>query len=146
LNRTLERGMGSGDPNWANSPRFFGIGAIDDDGVTPLPTSYNRLKEGVERFFITDINNPAASSVAQSTLPVMWDSWTAADGRPIHWGDQSGATVQFNHVPGGSNVLYMDGHVEFVRLNSKFPMLGNLQSPSLGSFELYLSVLYSGCG
>ena len=60
------------------------------------------LREGIERFLITDINNPAASASAQSTLPVMWDE--VADG-PSH----------FNHVPGGCNVLYMDGHVSFVR-------------------------------
>ncbi len=61
-----------------------------------------RLREGIERFLITDINNPAASSLAQSNLPVMWD--------------KIGTDVQmFNHVPGGSNVLYMDGHAAFLR-------------------------------
>ncbi len=24
-------------------------------------------------------------------------------------------TADYNHIPGGSNVLYMDGHVEFIR-------------------------------
>ena len=61
------------------------------------------FREGIERFFITDINNPAASALAQSTLPVMWDE--------ISGGDAS----HFNHVPGGCNVLYMDGHVAFIR-------------------------------
>ncbi|NLF59088.1 MAG: hypothetical protein GX580_15775, partial [Candidatus Hydrogenedens sp.] len=28
----------------------------------------------------------------------------------------------FNHVPGGSNVLYMDGHVEFQRFPSDQPV------------------------
>ena len=28
----------------------------------------------------------------------------------------------FNHVPGGGNVLYMDGHVEFIKYPGKFPM------------------------
>jgi prepilin-type N-terminal cleavage/methylation domain-containing protein/prepilin-type processing-associated H-X9-DG protein len=59
-----------------------------------------RLREGVERFLITDINNPAASAKAQSEIFVLWDN-VAAD------------VAFFNHVPGGSNVLYMDGHVEF---------------------------------
>ncbi len=72
------------------------------------------LREGIERFFITDINNPAASALAQSTLPVMWDE--ISDGEPSH----------FNHVPGGCNVLYLDGHVEFVRYTpghgSPFPV------------------------
>jgi prepilin-type processing-associated H-X9-DG protein len=29
---------------------------------------------------------------------------------------------QFNHVPGGGNVLYMDGHVEFLKYPSEGPM------------------------
>ena len=62
-------------------------------------TAY-RLREGIERFLITDINNPAASTEAQSTIPVMFDLVSAIPG-------------DFNHVPGGSNVLYLDGHVEF---------------------------------
>jgi prepilin-type N-terminal cleavage/methylation domain-containing protein/prepilin-type processing-associated H-X9-DG protein len=61
-----------------------------------------RLREGIERFLITDINNPAASAQAQSTLPIMFDHVAIN-------------TSQFNHVPGGSNVLYMDGHVSFVK-------------------------------
>ena len=63
-----------------------------------------RFREGIERFYTTDINNPAALSVAQSSLWVMLD----------HFGQ--GAGIQrFNHLPGGCNVLYMDGHVDFVR-------------------------------
>jgi prepilin-type N-terminal cleavage/methylation domain-containing protein/prepilin-type processing-associated H-X9-DG protein len=72
------------------------------------PTFY-RLREGIERFFITDINNPAATAVAQSELPVMWD-------------DVSGRVEDFNHIPGGCNVLYMDGHVEFIRYPGEFPV------------------------
>jgi prepilin-type N-terminal cleavage/methylation domain-containing protein/prepilin-type processing-associated H-X9-DG protein len=67
-----------------------------------------RLREGIERFFITDINNPAGSAVAQSELPVMWDQVFSEP-------------TWFNHVPGGSNVLYMDGHVEFLKYPSKTP-------------------------
>ena len=67
-----------------------------------------RLREGVERFMVTDINNPSGSAQAQSTIAVMWDQ-VAED------------ASHFNHVPGGSNVLYMDGHVEFVRYPGEFP-------------------------
>jgi len=63
-----------------------------------------RLREGIERFLITDINNPAASNMAQSTLWVMLDTLGSGP-----------AGVYFNHVPGGCNVLYMDGHVKFRR-------------------------------
>ncbi len=70
-----------------------------------------RLKEGIERFMITDINNPASGAVAQSELPVMWDSVKGAL--------ESKGVSQFHHVPGGANVLYMDGHVEFLRYPGK---------------------------
>jgi prepilin-type processing-associated H-X9-DG protein len=28
--------------------------------------------------------------------------------------------AQFNHVPGGANVLFMDGHVEFLKWSGRF--------------------------
>jgi prepilin-type N-terminal cleavage/methylation domain-containing protein/prepilin-type processing-associated H-X9-DG protein len=68
-----------------------------------------RLQEGIQRFMITDINNPASGGMAQSALPIMWDAleggWLA-DGRAKR-------IVRTNHVPGGGNVLYFDGHVEW---------------------------------
>ena len=76
------------------------------DGVEK--TGY-RLREGIERFFITDINNPAASTKAQSEIAVQFD---------IVDPDSS----DFNHVPGGGNVLFMDGHVEFLRFPSEHPV------------------------
>lgn len=67
-------------------------------------TKVFRLREGIERFMITDINNPGATSKAQSTLWIMMDLIGSGEG-----------TVLFNHIPGGSNVLYLDGHVSFIR-------------------------------
>jgi len=85
--------------------------------ATTIYTTY-RLREGIERFFVTDINNPAGSAMAQSELPVMWDII-------------SSRTYDFNHIPGGSNVLFMDGHVEFIRypdnrapVNQAFAIVG----------------------
>ena len=59
-----------------------------------------KLKEGIERFLITDINNAGGSAKAQSAIAIMWDrvSENAQD---------------FNHIPGGTNVLFLDGHCEF---------------------------------
>ena len=68
-----------------------------------------RLREGIERFMITDINNPAASAMAQSEVPVLWDAVKTV-------------VADFNHVPGGANVLYMDGHVEFIKYPGKYPV------------------------
>jgi len=71
-----------------------------------------RLREGIERFLITDINNPGATARAQSNLPIMWDTITT--------GVAGG--VDFNHVPGGANVLYLDGHVVFIKYSGPFPL------------------------
>ncbi|HNR35647.1 MAG TPA: DUF1559 domain-containing protein [Candidatus Hydrogenedentes bacterium] len=79
-----------------------------DIPVTGTETVY-RLREGVERFYITDINNPAATTQAQSELAIMHD-------------DVNGNTMHFNHVPGGGNVLYLDGHVAFIRYPGDWPI------------------------
>lgn len=84
--------------NFAHDYRNPDVAGVGNAGTTTI----YRLREGIERFLITDINNPAASAQAQSTIFVMFDLIaTAPQG--------------FNHIPGGSNVLYMDGHVQFVR-------------------------------
>ena len=84
---------------------------LDGDLTHPLfyPNSGNgrgdtiyRLREGVERFVITDINNPAASAKAQSDIIIACDMIS-----------NTGSDSLFNHIPGGANVLYMDGHVTF---------------------------------
>ena len=80
-------------------------------------TTVYRLREGIERFMITDINNPAASAVAQSEVPVMAD--VLADGSNL---GKAGTIQKFNHIPGGCNVLYMDGHVEFIKYPGEFPL------------------------
>jgi len=84
---------------------------VDKDITVGSLTVY-RLREGIERFFITDINNPAASSKAQSEMPIMSD-WITNDASDNN---------EFNHIPGGSNVLYLDGHVEFLRYPSPWPV------------------------
>ncbi len=67
-----------------------------------LGSTVYRLREGVERFMITDINNPAASAKAQSEVYIMFDQLATNPSA-------------YNHIPGGANILYMDGHVQFLR-------------------------------
>ncbi len=114
----------------SSGPRF-----IMDQFPNIIPTGSGgtgntiyRLKEGIERFMITDINNPAGSAASQSSLPVMWD--TFPDGGFTNTTSQVG-TVGFNHIPGGANILYMDGHVEFKKYN-KSPIPGE----SIGDFPM----------
>lgn len=69
-----------------------------------------RLREGIERFLITDINNPGSGAQSQSEIPVMWDHVTTLP-------------KDFNHLPGGANVLYMDGHVTYHHYpGNRFPV------------------------
>jgi prepilin-type N-terminal cleavage/methylation domain-containing protein/prepilin-type processing-associated H-X9-DG protein len=85
------------------------VGCTDSCGNARTNTLYH-LREGIERFLVTDINNPAASAQAQSALFIMWDK-------------VSTEPSAFNHIPGGSNVLYLDGHVEFVKYTEKAPVI-----------------------
>ena len=72
-------------------------------------TTY-RLKEGNERFMITDVNNPQTAAMAQSTIFAMMDTFGSLSG-----------IKYFNHVPGGCNVLFMDGHVDWVPMYPRLP-------------------------
>lgn len=85
-------------------------GAIDGNPMgNGTGTTLYRFREGVERLLTTDANNPAAGASGQSEVWCMFDAVAP--------------NVQnFNHVPGGSNVLFMDGHVEFVKYPGPAPV------------------------
>lgn len=69
-----------------------------------------RLRHGIERVLITDINNPGATAAAASAVPILWDHITTK-------------VDSFSHVPGGANILYLDGHVAFHHYpGTRFPM------------------------
>jgi prepilin-type processing-associated H-X9-DG protein len=71
--------------------------------------TFYRLREGIERFFITEINNPAGSAMAQSDIPVMFEAIQEETPRRLF------------HKPPDYNVLYMDGHVELLEYGERFP-------------------------
>ncbi len=85
---------------------------VDEDWLLDEPIAgvdtFHRLREGVERFLITDINNPGGVEAAQSLIAVMWDQVAKF------------SLDEFNHIPGGSNVLFLDGHVEFQKYLGEF--------------------------
>lgn len=62
------------------------------------------LRSGVARFLLTDINDPSRFALAASGIAVMSDLMKTKE--------------SFNHLYGG-NILYMDGHVEFVSYPGK---------------------------
>jgi prepilin-type N-terminal cleavage/methylation domain-containing protein/prepilin-type processing-associated H-X9-DG protein len=117
VQQILNTMVGYGNSQWANraNPAAWPSAPDNIDVKNSAPGWGNgrgntiyRLKEGVERFMITDINNPGATAMAQSSLSIMWDNI----------GTSLGAGASFNHTPGGCNILYMDGHVAFARYPS----------------------------
>ena len=104
------------------------VRALKYEMVDPLPwdslewkaTQYRqifRLREGISQVLITDVNDSSAAASAASNVAVMWDE---------AMGMQTSGTVKFHHLPGGCNVLYMDGHVDFM----KYP-----QGPAYGEID-----------
>ena len=120
--------MGVGQVHWKDYTQDLNIFDGDWPPWVPFPpveatgvaggATVMRLREGVERFFITDINNPGAGAQAESSISVMWDTF----GTDEFDDNVAGASV-FNHTPGGSNVLFMDGHVRFIRYPTEFPII-----------------------
>lgn len=107
--------------------------AVDEDQPVTPPNGNGgsgtvyRFREGVERFLITDINNPAASAKAQSEVPIMSDLLASGAGMSV-----------FNHVPGGCNVLFMDGHCTFIRYPGQGPLtpsMANLIGTLVAGFD-----------
>ncbi len=98
------------------------------DRIDPVPVALGtgggkilyRMREGIERFAITDIYNPAASNAAQSTIPTMMDVVRGII--RANSNVNTALTASFNHIPGGANVLYMDGHVEFIKFPGDYPV------------------------
>ena len=100
----------------------FSDGAVSDAACSGSCGNGNsntlyRLREGVERFMITDINNPAGGAMAQSEISIMADNLGKGD-----VDKETGAIGDFNHIPGGANVLYLDGHVEFIKYPGDWPV------------------------
>ena len=81
----------------------FGFGGLGNAGGNML----NRLSASVNRFLINDINAVfTGRDSGASSVPIMWDQLSTN-------------ISQFNHVPAGQHVLYLDGHVEFLGFTSK---------------------------
>ncbi|MFP4501066.1 MAG: type II secretion system protein [Candidatus Hydrogenedentota bacterium] len=110
-------GGAASDEDFVVSEANAGTQAGDGDTIY-------RLREGIERFLITDINDPAAGARSQSRIPVMWDHLT-----PQIKGS--------GHVPAGMNVLYMDGHVTFAKYRTaEEPWVATIDGPRiLGRYD-----------
>ena len=75
--------------------------------------TYYRLGKGVGRYFIQDINNAGSTVLSDSSLAVMFDAVSEQ------------GLAKFNHLPQGGNVLFMDGHTEFVSYKQSNALAAN---------------------
>ena len=88
------------------------VAAMASDDGTPHPERVvelagqpvARAREGIERFLITDMNSAAASSPQLSQIPIMFETMDPENPKEAY------------------NVLYLDGHTEYVRYNERFPI------------------------
>jgi prepilin-type N-terminal cleavage/methylation domain-containing protein/prepilin-type processing-associated H-X9-DG protein len=102
----------AGSDGWRDSNLTdVGSFAMTGSGNAGTPR-INRLTAGIARYLITDINTSLSDDqVGSSTVPIMWDQISTE-------------IAEFSHVPAGQNVLYLDGHVEFLRFDrssTRFP-------------------------
>jgi len=87
----------------------FGFSGSGNAGGSAI----NRLSMGVDRFLISDINQILTGTESGASIV------------PVQWDQISTNITEFNHVPAGMNVLFLDGHVEFKRYDKNttdFPM------------------------
>jgi prepilin-type processing-associated H-X9-DG protein len=89
-----------GSIDWSARALELGLDSAGNSGTNML----YRLREGVERYQRPDPLTPESQRSGQSTVAVMMDRVSASDEASMHLG-------------GGANVLYLDGHVDFM----KFP-------------------------
>ncbi|HQH53515.1 MAG TPA: DUF1559 domain-containing protein [Candidatus Hydrogenedentes bacterium] len=90
-------------------PAFIAGGA---DFNQDLPAPSGRGSFGGDMFLRLREGVCEEAGVQPGGVPVMFDAATTT----------AGPLTMFNHIPGGSNVLYMDGRVEFVKYPGKFPL------------------------
>ena len=84
-----------------------------------------RLYEGIDNLLIHSSYFRSATVRSDSGIAVMWDAIELDRPR------------SFNHLPGGVNVLFMDGHVEFMRYTG--PQGNRFPANELGSIITGLS-------
>jgi prepilin-type N-terminal cleavage/methylation domain-containing protein/prepilin-type processing-associated H-X9-DG protein len=103
----LSRRMAIGDTDFMSTDQVVNPNwQVDAYGHGPGGGNiFYRTAINIGRMFIRDINNPTDGVVADSDIPVLFDS--AADN----------GMLKMSHMPRGGNVLYLDGHVSFQYYN-----------------------------
>lgn len=104
--------------------------ALDRD-IDPAALGYGPLGNGT----VPGAPGPAEGSLifrlreglnaSPATVPIMWDAFVSG-----------GGFMMFNHIPGGSNCLFLDGHVAFLQYPGPFPT-SDAFGQIMGSIETF---------
>lgn len=91
------------------------IGSMDkpalESDIDTADKMLRRLKRDVEYFFVENRSDPQAAANTRATIPIMFETVVSN---------------VFGRDPDGANVLYLDGHVDYVRFGSQFPVTGGV--------------------
>ena len=93
-----------GDTNWWLGSADPGV--VPTNSLLGYQNSCRNSYEYLGAYTSAPIMIPALPAPIP-VLPIMWDMSLG--------GHEDGSAVQYNHVPGGANVLWLDGSVEFVK-------------------------------
>lgn len=88
-----------------------GVRQVLDGPPGDLDADVTVDRDGVKGTLVRLGDAAATAAGDAAKVPVMADSFMTMGGGAL-----------FNHLPGGSNVLYLDGHVDFVKYPTAFPM------------------------
>jgi prepilin-type N-terminal cleavage/methylation domain-containing protein/prepilin-type processing-associated H-X9-DG protein len=79
-----------------------------------------RLREGMGKLLVTDTSDAATVATVEGGVAVMWDALAGSL-------SPSTGVLMFNHL-GGCNVLFLDGHVEYIMYPGRFPVTPTVAS------------------
>lgn len=101
------------DMNTFTNARFALKDINLEDKIETAKKNFIRLGKGVEVFFTTKYNDPQAVANTRATIPVLFETFSS---------------IGFARDPDGANVLYLDGHVDYVRFGTQFPVTERVQT------------------
>jgi prepilin-type processing-associated H-X9-DG protein len=134
------------------------VGALHPDCVTGLFYNYtgfaiigDELAVGFFDAYLTNTTGISEESQLTIRMPEFPDTPASLDttgfgqsGIPVMWDRVPLTEYEIAHVPGGGNVLHMDGHVEFVKYSyynpSNFFPITRLSAETFGSLLPEVSV------
>ncbi len=121
----------------ARDPDFDEVYVDHPDESVEDPVWLRRLNPNVAN----EMHDAGAFEGGSAELPVMWDGLASRTIPGPPYGDDLPIKLWFNHFETGSNVLFLDGHVEYREYGNDFP-----HGEDIARLELYSMVHWQAQG